>query len=248
MTEEIADALYGRPSVPALREWTEESAYLPVCFVVGVDVGQVRDFTAVAVNEVYHGHQKVMQQARFQAEPSEARRQRLSRHHIRFLERLPLSTPYPDMIRRVGEIMDRLPPMERPPALVVDQTGVGRPVLDMMREQRLRPIGVSITAGVHETGDRWDDKGVPKRVLASTLGVAMDAGRLIVSPKLLEADALKRELAAFRVKKLSTGNQTFEAWREGEHDDLVLAVAMAVWGAERIPQPMRTAHINWMAR
>jgi hypothetical protein len=27
------------------------------------------------------------------------------------------------------------------------------------------------------------------------------------------------------------------AWREGSHDDLVLAVALACWYAERVPKP-----------
>ena len=40
---------------------------------------------------------------------------------------------------------------------------------------------------------------------------------------------LGRELLQFRVKvKLATGNETFESWREREHDDLVLSVALQV--------------------
>ncbi len=29
------------------------------------------------------------------------------------------------------------------------------------------------------------------------------------------------------------GNDTYEAWREGDHDDLVLAAAMAAWYGEK---------------
>jgi hypothetical protein len=43
------------------------------------------------------------------------------------------------------------------------------------------------------------------------------------------ASALAEELAAFRVKITLAGNETFEAWRERDHDDLVLAVAMALY-------------------
>jgi hypothetical protein len=39
---------------------------------------------------------------------------------------------------------------------------------------------------------------------------------------------LAEELAAFRVKVTPAGNETFEAWRERDHDDLVLAVALAL--------------------
>ena len=45
----------------------------------------------------------------------------------------------------------------------------------------------------------------------------------------------QKELATFSARITAAGNQTFEAdWREGEHDDLVLAVAIACWiGANR---------------
>ena len=32
---------------------------------------------------------------------------------------------------------------------------------------------------------------------------------------------------------IATGHHSYEAWREGDHDDLVLAVAMACWCGER---------------
>src|SRR5262249_20623470 len=47
---------------------------------------------------------------------------------------------------------------------------------------------------------------------------------------------LAKEMQAFRVKITTTGNETFEAWRERDHDDLVLAVALAAWLGERIGQ------------
>ncbi len=48
------------------------------------------------------------------------------------------------------------------------------------------------------------------------------------------ADTLKRELLTFRVKiNIATSHDSYDAWREGDHDDLVLAVAMACWCGER---------------
>ena len=32
---------------------------------------------------------------------------------------------------------------------------------------------------------------------------------------------------------VNSGNETFESWRERDHDDLVLAVALAAWLGER---------------
>jgi hypothetical protein len=45
-----------------------------------------------------------------------------------------------------------------------------------------------------------------------------------------------QELLAFRVKVTASANETFEAWRERDHDDLVLAVATAAWVGERVTQ------------
>jgi hypothetical protein len=37
-----------------------------------------------------------------------------------------------------------------------------------------------------------------------------------------------------RAKGTAAGNTQFGAWREGAHDDLVLAVALACWGARKM--------------
>jgi hypothetical protein len=45
---------------------------------------------------------------------------------------------------------------------------------------------------------------------------------------------LIKELQNFKVKITAAANEIFEAWREGEHDDLLLAVAIAAWMGERM--------------
>ena len=47
-------------------------------------------------------------------------------------------------------------------------------------------------------------------------------------------ETLVKELLNFRVKiNISTAHDSYEAWREGDHDDLVLSVALACWAGER---------------
>ena len=61
----------------------------------------------------------------------------------------------------------------------------------------------------------------------------LQSGQLKVAADLPEAATLQRELQNFQVKiKLETGNDSYGAWREGTHDDLVLAVALALWIAQ----------------
>jgi hypothetical protein len=66
------------------------------------------------------------------------------------------------------------------------------------------------------------------------LQVLLGNGRLHVSPALAEAKTLVRELGSFSVKLTPAGNESFEAWREADKDDLVLAVALASWCAETL--------------
>ena len=53
-----------------------------------------------------------------------------------------------------------------------------------------------------------------------------------IGTELKEDEVLLREMAGMRVE-VKLRSEEFEAWREGEHDDLVLAVALACWGAGR---------------
>ena len=58
-------------------------------------------------------------------------------------------------------------------------------------------------------------------------------GRRIKFANVPERQLLIKELLAFKVKVSALGNETFESWRERDHDDLVLAVLFAAWLGER---------------
>ncbi len=167
--------------------------------VIGADLGQARDPTALAVAEVH-----------------------TPEIHVRHLERLPLGTPYPKVVERIGDLVDKLPGA----ALVVDATGVGRAVLDQMREAGLEPVPVTITGGrcISFDGDHWR---VPKKALLRPLVASTEAGRLKVAKNLPEAEVLLGELQAFQRRITERGHDAFEG--VGEHDDLVIAVALACW-------------------
>ena len=112
--------------------------------------------------------------------------------------------------------------------LVVDATGVGVPVVDQLRQAGLSPIPVTITSGrrVKCVAGNWR---VPKRALVGALIAALESGRLKVARGLPCGDALMCELRDFRVRITSHRHAAFGG--AAEHDDLVLAVALAVWRA-----------------
>ena len=42
-----------------------------------------------------------------------------------------------------------------------------------------------------------------------------------------------REMAGMRVRVTAPGREEYGAWRAGEHDDLVVALALACWGGTK---------------
>jgi len=136
-----------------------------------------------------------------------------------------------------GELEPILPPPPPEPPevlLVLDATGVGRPVVDMFREAGLEAASVTLTGGTSVNKAAWNDWSVPKRDLVSIMQVLMQSRRLRISGDLEEAQALRKELLSFRVRISDSGADTYGAWREKEHDDLVLATALACWAGENV--------------
>ena len=104
--------------------------------------------------------------------------------------------------------------------------------MELLRDAGLGPIGVTITAGVTYTRAGRDDLRVPKRDLAGLVQLGLQTEMLKIAADMPLTPTLAREMAAFKGRVNIAASDSFEAWREGEHDDLVLAAALAVWGAE----------------
>jgi hypothetical protein len=201
-------------------------------FYIGLDLGQVQDYTGLVILE------------KLGAEDG-------AELHVRHIERPPLGTYYTQVASRLKEIVedDRLkarhydPESMRAcyssPSLVVDSTGVGRAVVDLLRKEGLPFTAVTITGGdaVHYVDGTYR---VPKRDLVAAVQVPLQSRRLKIAEGLELAETLKQELLNFRVKvNTSTAHDSYEAWREGDHDDLVLATGLACWEATR-PGPVMT--------
>ncbi len=159
------------------------------------------------------------------------------------LERPPLGTSYPAINQRLKDLIARLPAHKRL-NILVDRTGVGRPVVDLMREEKLKIIPITITAGGTVKGSVYGGYNVPKKELVSNLAIQFQADRLKISRALPEAAQIVEELQNFKMKITLAGNDTYEAWRESDHDDLVLAAAMAacLWREEAPVDPASAAH------
>jgi hypothetical protein len=180
-------------------------------YYIGCDLGQTIDPTAISI-------------ARVQWSADAPKRPIFQ---IGYLERMPLHTPYPGIVRHVRSLMSKEPFLGRC-ELILDLTGVGRPVADLFSQQGVKSVKVSITAGDGATRDERGVWHVSKLLLVSTVQALLHDGRLQVQNDLAEAPILKSELFDFRASVTDSGNWRFGA-REGKHDDLVLATALCCW-------------------
>lgn len=180
-------------------------------YVLGLDLGQKRDHTAVAILETGVAPDC---------------------YHLRYLERLKLNTNYTIAVNRVSELVRMTQRLGRC-TVVGDATGVGLPILELLRQNRsVSAVAVTITGGNLVSGSGGAFR-VPKRDLVRTLVMLFESRRLQISQTLRAATELIEELRNFKARiNPRTRRETYQADGRGSHDDLVLAVALACWYAE----------------
>jgi hypothetical protein len=193
----------------------------PPAYVSGLDLGTLADYSALATLMVETGPMKI--------DKFLGRTFKLGHLH-----RWDLRTAYADVVADVVRLFSR-PPLSGTP-LVVDRTGVGVAVFEQLA--RAKPNAHLVPVFIHGgKGTMCGEDGcwsVPKRELAGCLQVLLGTHRLKIVPSLPLAKVISRELASFKMKlNVATGHESFEALRNRDHDDLVLATALPCWYALR---------------
>lgn len=185
---------------------------LPI--VVGVDVGQARDPSAV----VGLAHDT-------------------GAWRVGLVQSRPLGESYSHLVDAVAALVDALQPADV--LTVWDATGVGRPVLEQVQHHdTLGPsaLGVTITSGSRVTGG-WPHWRVPKRAMVHVATAAVESGD-VAMPDRHEHRQLADELDALTHK-----GPRVEAAGSG-HDDQALAWLMAVYAAQRLHRPHRVDRLE----
>ena len=191
---------------------------------IGVDVGQRVDPTAIAVVE---------RDDRPVYEPDDTERSMPVKHEchhaVRHLERLKLGTEYPEVAKAIAAIAAGVKGLTKAnPVVYVDATGVGQPVVDMLRSDGLRSslVPVYFTHGDRRTVEKDGTIKLGKAWLVSRLQTLLQHGRLHIlgTP---EARALAKELLDYEIKIDQDANDRYGAFKVGSHDDLVTAVGLA---------------------
>lgn len=155
--------------------------------------------------------------------------------HIVYASRLPLQTGYSEIEDDIEALMNE-PDLAGNCHLVVDRGEAGGPVIESLGLRGLLPIGIRATNGNEPSlfthGNGWN---VPKRDLVQAVKIELTHNRLMAVPGIDHEKQINHELLHFRqfINK-RTGNDSYEALRESDHDDLVMAIAMAVWVSRKV--------------
>jgi hypothetical protein len=226
-----------------MTDWSHRIAF-ESHFFAGIDVGQVNDSTAIGIVERIKA---VPQLVGMHAKQVPAIKAAAAAVPIKLdlvhLDRIPLGTPYPAQVEAIRELLHA--PALRGVQSYIDATGVGRPVHQMLKKAGVRDLqSISITASQGEAKQTTEGWNVGKAQLVHAVQIEMQTGRLRFGRRIPNADLLVRELREFRSRQSAAGHISFNA-REGQHDDLVLAVAYAVFGALR-PRPVTTIDLRFL--
>jgi hypothetical protein len=224
--------------------------YSPRRYSVGCDLGQANDFTAVAVLKKEIVPPETCMFSPVGKSPSNRLVEGSIIYDLVYLKRPKLGTPYDTIAKRVADLVCELEPQGAfgelgQVTLSVDGTGVGRGVVDMLDTEFKRRGTTSKSIPkvdfrrVSVTGSQTTLKrptrangywSVPKKDLVFPAVAAFQQGKIRIG-KVADREALVNELKNYRrTTNIATGNMAFEPWRESDHDDLLFAVCLALWG------------------
>ncbi len=199
-----------RPMAEGLG-WTEK-APAEVRYFVGVDLGLRHDPTAVAVlrREVRRTGRRNPVNWEDELETV------MTLEEVRKVE---LLTPYAEVGRMLDGLLRALPAEARK-VVVVDATGAGDPVVEMLRAERLEATLQPVVLTGGERVSRLPHAAtVPRRALLENLRRMLEVGLFTMKPGLRGLEELTREVT-------SLGAEGYRG-----HDDMAFALALAAWGA-----------------
>ncbi len=207
-----------------------------ISFHLGADLGKQADYTAVCFLR------------KFTPLDRRSRVNGQSVYAILMMKRFPLKTSYVSIVSEISNRLRRAPfdgwqdnfgirhPSKIPTFLAFDQTGVGQSVSELLRndtflDSRLEQLyAINITGG-REPSEGNDALNIPKRDLVMSTLIAFERGFIEFASDMPELPLLISELQNFEMRFTSKGNDSYSA-KGSNHDDLVLALSLAVWSAK----------------
>jgi hypothetical protein len=187
---------------------------------LGLDIGKRQDHTAIAVLEL-----------RWDYRPMDHVTQKVPMHPtlvLRYSTRLALDTETTKIPQLVRQTLQRFAPRHGEPSridkLLIDSTGIGHTVVELIRQNQTKAHiqPVMLTNGHVERRLKDGYLSLPRPDMLNSLKMVFELGNIKMEPSAPGFVDMERELIQFQ----PSGEQQ-------EHDDLVMALAMAVWQAAK---------------
>jgi hypothetical protein len=175
--------------------------------LIGWDVAQTTDSSIVAVLE-YDGNP--------------------AQYWVRRIVKLQKGMPYDQQVREARDIYHQ----HKDATLLVDRTGVGLPICDMIVASGLDPVQVSLTAGDLTTRPERGKVNLPKKDMVASITKVIQERRIKVVKGCENAGLFRSELKNFQLKVSASGYTTYNA-APGQHDDTITAVGLCLWCGEK---------------
>jgi len=212
-------------------------------YCVSVDIAKKRDYTAIMVfrdrPNLVEGIESLGQGHRF-----------IHTYDIMHIDKFQCVS-YPEITDIVSNMMEHHD-LKSNADLLVDGSGVGAAVVDLMRDRFLTPIPIIFTGpgkarevyadmgNIFSVSDRLkgarilNDIHVPKVDMVAAARILTQQRRFRMTQGLKWADEFERQMLKFRGKvNEKTGHVRHEAETEDTHDDLVVCLLMAAWWFNR---------------
>lgn len=186
-------------------------------YILGLDLGQQNDYSVLSVVRILLpdgiGHR--------------------ARYEVPFIKRYQLKTNYSSVVEDVSSLINSIAELEGA-LLVVDYTGVGRPVVDLFKDKGKLPLAINITGGAKVSWPTKQSANVPKREIVSYLQIVLQNGRLKIAKELPLIQKLVDEFLAFKIRIVDSG-KNIKSSMEGAYglnDDIVMSLGIAIWTGE----------------
>ena len=191
-------------------------------YIAGVDLGKERDRSVLVI--INTENRDIDYGGKVRSKPFVV---------VGFIQVWPRKTPYTKVAAEVARLTNSYSEYANMP-VVLDYTGVGNAAGEIFADYEIDIYPVVITGGSGEN-IRYDEPStIPKVELVHGMNAYFDSGRIDISTKLRYAKLLKKQMEKFKAKRTETGNLTYGA--ESGHDDVVLALSLAIFGI-RITTP-----------
>lgn len=203
-------------------------------YVIGADLGTLQDPTAISIIE-----DLLVPAPRW----GKGYVQEFEPRQLTLVQsfRLKVGLDWPVIVDTIRKVKNQV----QDSTLWVDTSGIGQPVGAMLKEKGVMFTGLTITGG--DTFKKVDHitYRCSKSYLISFLSTLFQSGELKIANGVVDAKEFRQQVEDFQAITNASGNISWGT-REGRHDDLLIATAIAAFGVmQSQTSTFKSSALNW---